>query len=350
MRPSPSPFGALSDGSPLSAYTLVNANGLRATVSDYGATLLSLVVPDARGKRADVVLGYDTPGAYRHSVGATIGRFAGPIAAGRCVLDGAPLQFACNGGRYHIHGGKNGFGKRMWRADLLDRPIGPSVRFSRVSLDGEEGYPGNLNVSVTYTLTAHNELQLDYEAQTDRTTLCNLTNHSYFNLGGHDSGTVLNHLAQFEADTFNLNDADIIATGPVAPVRGTPFDFTAARAVGERIESDDEQIRFGQGYDHNFLLPRDGSGKLRRAAVITDPGSGRRMEMWTTEPGFQFYSGNSLPEGERGKNGAIYGKWQGLCLEAQRAPNWPEQPGVAAAVLRPGELYRQTTLYRFSWS
>lgn len=343
----PSILGVTPDGAPIHAFDLARPSGFRATVCTLGASLIALQAPDAKGRLADVVLNYPPPDPVRHQAGATVGRFAGPIAGGVAHLDGALLALPCNGGRYHIHGGEQGFSRRLWNAETRTTPEGPAVRFSRLSPDGEEGYPGNLAATVTYTLV-DGGLRLDYEAQTDRTTLCNLTNHTYFNLAGHDSGSVLNHRVQIDADTFNPNDADIIATGLVAPVRGTPFDFTAARAIGERIEADDEQIRFGQGYDHNFLLPPDSRGSLRRAAVVTEPGSGRRLEMWTTEPGFQFYTGNGLPAGERGKNGAMYGKWQGFCLEAQRAPNWPERPGVAAAVLRPGALYRQTTLYRFS--
>jgi aldose 1-epimerase len=188
----------------------------------------------------------------------------------------------------------------------------------------------------------------DYEASTDRPTVCNLTNHSYFNLGGHASGPIADHQLLLESDTYNLNDADIIATGPVAPVRGTPMDFTRFKAVGLEIDADFEQLRLCQGYDHNYLLPRTSSNELRKAATVVDPRSGRKMEMWTTEPGFQFYAGNSIPEGDRGKQGAVYGKRHGLCLEAQRAPHWPERPGIAGALLKPGEVYRQTTTYGFS--
>ncbi|MFO7535454.1 MAG: aldose epimerase family protein [Kiritimatiellia bacterium] len=342
----PRDFGPLPDGSRAVVHKLVNRNGWEAELCDYGAVLVALRVPDSRGNLADVVLGYDRAADYKHHVGATVGRFAGPIAAGRCVIDGTPLPLALNGGTYHIHGGAVGFAKRLWRAEPAETPEGPSVRFSRLSPDGEEGYPGNLPVSVTYTLTHAGELKLDYEASTDKTTLCNLTNHSYFNLGGHDSGPIVDHEVQFEADTYNLNDADIIAPGPVASVTGTPFDFTRPRPVKDGIGGDHEQIRFGQGYDHNFLLPR-APAALRKAARVRDPKSGRTLEMWTTEPGFQFYTGNGLPGGEAGKNGAIYGTRHGLCLEAQRAPNWPERPAVAGALLLPGEAYRQTTLYRF---
>lgn len=346
----PRDFGVLPDGTRAALYKLVNRNGWEAELCDYGAVLAALRVPDSRGTPGDVVLGYDRAADYKHHFGATVGRFAGPIAAGRCVIDGAPLQLGLNGGTYHIHGGARGFNKHLWTAEPAETREGPSVRFSRLSPDGEEGYPGNLRVSVTYTLTHDGELKLDYEATTDKATLCNLTNHSYFNLGGHDAGPILDHEVQFEAGTYNLNDADIIATGPVASVKGTPLDFTQSRIVGDGIDADHEQVRCSQGYDHNFLLPRATSNSLRKAARVRDPKSGRALEMWTTEPGFQFYTGNAMPDGETGKNGAVYGKRHGLCLEAQRAPNWPELPGVTAAILRPGEQYRQTTLYRFCCS
>ncbi len=340
-------FGLLPDGSRASLYTLVNHSGLEAELTDYGAVLVSLRVPDAQGKMSDIVLGYDEAGAYKHHFGATVGRFAGPIAAGRCMIEDTPLQLGLNGGTYHIHGGAAGFNKHRWKAETQNESGGPAIRFTRLSPDGEEGYPGNLRVSVIFTLTDHNELRLDYEAHTDRTTLCNLTNHSYFNLGGHDSGPILDHRVKLEADTFNLNDADMIATGPVASVKGTPLDFTTSETVGARIESGHDQLRLSQGYDHNYLLPRSSQPELRKAATVADARSGRSLEMWTTEPGFQFYTGNSIPEGDRGKGGVIYGKRHALCLEAQRAPNWPDVPGVTGALLRPGETYRQTTLYRF---
>lgn len=346
IRP-PRDFGSLPDGTRASVYTLVNRFGLEAELTDYGAVLAALRVPDARGKMADIVLGYDKASAYKHHFGATVGRFAGPIAAGRCDIEGHPLQLGLNGGTYHIHGGATGFHKRMWKAETQNSSEGPAIRFSRLSPDGEEGYPGNLRVSVIFTLTDRSELKIDYSANTDKTTLCNLTNHSYFNLGGHDSGPILDHRLQFTADTYNLNDAEIIATGSVASVQGTPFDFTTQEVVGARIDSEHEQMRFGQGYDLNYLLPRTVNAGLRKAAAVTDLKSGRTMEMWTTEPGFQFYSGNAIPEGDCGKGGVIYGKRHALCLEAQRAPNWPDLPGVTGALLRPGETYRQTTVYRF---
>jgi aldose 1-epimerase len=346
IRP-PRDFGPLPDGSHATCHTLANRFGMEAEFTDYGAVLVALRVPNVRGKVADVVLGYDKASDYKHHFGATVGRFAGPIAGGRCHIDGVPFQLGLNGGTYHIHGGAMGFNKRHWKAETQNGSEGPVIRFSRLSPDGEEGYPGNLRVSVLYTLTDRNELRIDYTASTDKPTLCNLTNHSYFNLGGHDSGPILDHRVQFEADTYNLNDADIIATGPVASVAGTPLDFTQPESIGARIDSDHEQMRFGQGYDHNFLLPRAENAGLRKAATVKDPQSGRLMEMWTTEPGFQFYTGNAMPDGEAGKGGVRYGRRHAFCLEAQRAPNWPDRPGVEAALLQPGETYRQTTVYRF---
>jgi aldose 1-epimerase len=343
----PRDFGATPDGSQAVVYTLSNGLGLEADICNFGALLTALRVPDAHGRQADVVLGYDRAAEYKHSFGATIGRFAGPIAKGACTIDGASIQLGLNGGSYHIHGGSRGFNKRLWEAEPFEDGDGPGVRLSRISPDGEEGYPGALKVSLTYRVTRRQELRLDYEAVTDRTTLCNLTNHSYFNLGGHDSGPVVEHRLKLECDSYNINDADIIATNEVAPVRGTPFDFSAFKAVGADIDSDCEQLRLCQGYDHNYLLPGTEGAGLRKAATVMDPKSGRKMEMWTTEPGFQFYAGNSIPEGEHGKQGALYGKRHGLCLEAQRAPNWPHRPGVTGALLKPGDVYRQTTLYRF---
>ncbi len=340
-------FGILPSGGQATLYSLVNQHGLKAELTDFGAVLVSLRVPDIRGELADITLGYDDATSYKHHFGATVGRFAGPIAAGRCLIDGVPLQLGLNGGTYHIHGGAYGFHKQLWSAEPQNGTDGPAIRFHRLSPDGEEGYPGNLQVSVIYTLTHRNELRLDYAARTDQPTLCNLTNHSYFNLGGHQSGPILDHQVQFGANTYNLNDADIIATGSVATAKGTPFDFRKPMSVGARIDSGYDQLRLCHGYDHNYLLPKTENSELRIAATITDPKSGRKMEMWTTEPGFQFYTGNSIPEGDQGKCGAIYGKRHALCLEAQRAPNWPDMPGLTGALLRPGETYRQTTLYRF---
>ncbi len=347
------PFGTLPDGTLAHLFILENDNGLKIAWTDFGATWVAAFVPDRRGVPADVLLGYPNVQGYARNpghFGATIGRFAGPIAGGRFNLDGTLFQLECNGGTYHIHGGACGFDRLLWFAETEETGEGPALHFYRTSPDGEEGYPGDLFVRLTVTLTPQNVVRLHYTAVCDRPTLCNLTNHAYFNLRGHTSGAraMLEHVARFAAEVCNVNDADIIGYGPVMSVLGTPLDFTSPHPIGERIDAPHEQIRLSKGYDHNYLLPLSAPGTFRQAAEVWDPLSGRCMEFWTTEPAFQFYSGNFIPDNLEGKEETRYERRSGFCLEAQRAPLWPNQPGVTGAVLQPGETYAQLTEYRFS--
>jgi aldose 1-epimerase len=347
------PFGTLSDGSTAHLFILENVNGVKVAWTDYGATWVAAFVPDRRGAPADILLGYPNVQGYatnRGHFGATIGRFAGPIAGGRFTLDETEVQLECNGGSYHIHGGSCGFDRRLWFAETEMTEDGPAIHFYRTSPDGEEGYPGDLFVRITVTLTSQNAVRLHYTAVSDQATLCNLTNHAYFNLRGHGAGAraMLEHILRLAASVCNVNNAEIIGYGPVMSVLGTPLDFTFPRPIGEGIADSHEQIRLSHGYDHNFLLPQAEPGTFRQAAEVWDPVSGRVLEFWTTEPAFQFYSGNFIPDGLVGKEEIRYEPRSGFCLEAQRAPLWPNQPGVTGAILRPGETYAQLTEYRFS--
>ncbi len=332
------PFGSLPDGATVERFTLTNATGATAQVMTYGAALTSLRVPDRDGRLGEVVLGFDALAPYlAHDAyfGATVGRVANRIAHGRFTLDGDPHALATNDGPHHLHGGQRGFDKRLWQAEIVSqRPA--AVRFSRVSADGEEGYPGALTVSVVFTWTDRNELLLDYEARPDRPTPVNLTNHSYFNLRG--LGDILDHRLLLDADFYTPVDATLIPTGEIAPVAHTPFDFTQATELGPRI-------RQTGGFDHNFVK-RDPD--FARVARLVDPDSGRVLELFTTEPGVQFYSGNFLDGSLVGHSGRVYAQYAGLCLEAQHFPNAPNQPAFPSIVLRPGETYRQHTRYAFS--
>ncbi len=305
------------------------------------------------GRGADVVLGFDTVEEYRANpalhLSATIGRVAGRIRDARFTLDGRVVQLPANHGRHHLHGGsETPFDQVDWAAEALATAAGPSVRFSRVSPDGEEGYPGEVSVSVTYTLTPANELRIDYLATTDRTTPLSLTNHSYFNLAGQGNGDILNHSIQIMSEKTTPVDATLIPTGELKDVAGTPFDFTAPHVIGERInDAKDEQIKFGGGYDHNFAV--DGTmGTLRPAARVTEPASGRVMEVHTTQPGVQFYTGNFLDGTLTGKGGKVYQKRYGFCLETQHYPDSPNKPAFPTTTLKPGETHTSTTVYRFS--
>lgn len=318
----------------------------------YGATLVSLKVPDRAGKFDDVTLGFDSLANYEgdtHYMGQVIGRYANRIAKGRFTLNGVEYKLAANNGENHLHGGLRGFDKVVWKARPLNTKTGSAVEMTYVSRDGEEGYPGTLTVRVVYTLTEANELKLDYSATTDKDTVVNLTNHAYFNLAGHGAGEILDHLLTVNADRFTPTDPGSIPTGELRPVRGTPFDFRRATAVGARIGQDEEQLKFGNGYDHNFVV-NGRNGVLRLAARASEPKSGRVMEVWTTEPGVQLYTGNFLfPGGEGvGKGGAVYRRRHGFCLETQHYPDSPNRPGFPSTVLRGGGRFRSTTVYKFS--
>lgn len=343
-------FGRTKGGQAVEIYTLKNRRGAEARVMTYGATLVSLKVPDRAGRFEDVVLGFDRLETYEedtHYIGSTVGRYANRIAKGRFSLNGVEYKLAVNNGENHLHGGLRGFDKVVWRARALAAKGGSAVEFTYTSPDGEEGYPGALGVRVTYTLTDANELRIDYAATTDRDTVVNLTNHAYFNLAGHGSGDILGHLLTLSADRFTPTDAGAIPTGELRPVRGTPFDFTRPNAIGARIGQDEEQLKFGNGYDHNFVV-RGRAGALRLAARVAEPKSGRVMEVWTTEPGVQLYTGNYLDGTADGKGGRPYRNRYGFCLETQHYPDSPNRPDFPTTVLRRGGRFRSTTVYRFS--
>ena len=334
----------------IESFTLKNRRGMEVTIINFGGTVTSIKVPDRSGKFADVVLGFNNPDDYlkpHPSFGTAIGRFGNRIAKGRFTLNGVEYKLAINNGENHLHGGIKGFDDVVWTAQQVNTVAGPAVRMTYLSKDGEEGYPGNLNVTMTYTLTNNNELRIDYSATTDKDTVINLTHHSYFNLAGEGNGDILNHRLKLNAARFTPTDAGSIPTGELRSVAGTPFDFLTPHAIGERINQDDEQLKFGNGYDHNFVI-NGRMGTLRQAAVATDPGSGRVMEVWTTEPGVQLYTGNFLDGTLVGKSGKPYARRSGFCLETQHYPDSPNKPNFPTTVLKKGATFKSTTIYRFS--
>jgi aldose 1-epimerase len=339
------PFGQTPSGEAVDLYTLTNGKGMEATISTWGGVLVSLKVPDRNGSLGDVVLGFDNldgylkPGPY---FGAIIGRYGNRIAQGKFTLDGVTYSLAKNNGENTLHGGTRGFDKRLWKAA---RSSGQSLELTYLSKDGEEGFPGNLSTTVTYTLTNNNELKIDYSATTDKDTVLTLTNHSYFNLAGQGEGDVLAHQVTIHADRFTPVDKTLIPTGELRSVAGTPFDFRQPHTIGERIDSADEQLALGGGYDHNYVLNRTGSG-LELAARVMEPKTGRVLEVLTTEPGVQFYTANSLST--TGKGGKAYGRRSAFCLETEHFPDSPNKPAFPSVVLKPGGHYQTTTVYRFS--
>ena len=342
-----SPFGRVQ-GRDIELFTLSNAQGLRARVITFGATLVSLETPDRSGQLADVVLGFDRVEDYvaEHPYfGSTVGRYANRIAAGKITIEGREYQLATNHGPVHLHGGTSGFEKKIWSAGTSD--VDNSVVFSYTSPDGQENYPGNLVCKVTYTLTEKNELVLDYDAQTDKATVVNLTHHSYFNLAGAGNSDILDHLLMINADHYTPTDEHSIPTGELHPVRNTPFDFTQARAIGARIDDDHPQLTLAGGYDHNYVLNSTDNAELHLAAVASHEGSGRVMEVRTTEPGMQFYAGNFLDGTLTGKQGKTYPRRSGFCLETQHFPDSPNQPAFPSTLLLPGQTYTQRTVYKF---
>ncbi len=345
-------FGTMPDGTSVKLFTLTNAAGAEVRTITYGAILVSIKVADRDGRLGDVVIGHDSLDGYltrSRFFGALVGRYGNRIGGAQFTLDGHTYTLAKNNGANHLHGGVKGFDKVIWQGSVNKDSRGPSVSFTRTSPDGEEGYPGALAARVTYTLTDKNQLILDYHATTAKPTIVNLTNHSYFNLAGEGTGDVLAHRVTIDADSFTPVDAGQIPTGALAPVAGTPFDFTKETPVGARIDADHEQLRIGAGYDHNFVLRRSGSG-LVHAVRVVDPASGRTMDVSTTEPGVQFYSGNRLDGSYNGKSGHVYGKRSALCLETQHFPDSPNKPAFPSTVLRPGQEYRSTTVYAFGVS
>jgi aldose 1-epimerase len=340
------PFGRLPDGRAVEIYTLTNKAGLEARIMTYGAILVSLKVPDKAGVPADVNLGFDTLDGYLGThpyFGAVIGRYGNRIAKARFTLDGVEYRLAANDNANTLHGGVKGFDKVVWTAEPVESGRGPGLKLTYVSKDREEGFPGNLAVTVAYTLTEANELEIRYEATTDKPTVLNLTNHAYWNLKGQGRGDILGHVLRLEADRITAVDsaANLIPTGEIVPVAGTPFDFSAPHAIGERI------AQVEGGYDHNFVL-RSGGGAMALAARVEEPESGRVMEVWTDQPGIQLYTGNFLDGTVVGKGGQAYQKHAAFCLETQHFPDSPNQPSFPSTALRPGEVYRTASVYKFS--
>ena len=349
------PFGTTADGRAVDLYTLTNARGAEAGIITYGGTVVTLKVPDRRGALADVVLGCDTVDAYEKQtayLGALIGRYGNRIGRGEFTLDGTKYTLAKNNGENHLHGGLKGFDKVVWAAEEVSGEGEVGVKLSRVSPDMEEGYPGNLAVEVTYTLTDNDEIRIDYHATTDEPTHVNLTNHAYWNLAGDGSGTADNHVLTLMASNYTPVDASLIPTGEIAPVAGTPMDFTTPHPIGERIRDEFEQLVIGRGYDHNFVLdrPSPDDDSLLVAAVVEEPESGRTLTISTTEPGIQFYSGNFLDATEIGAAGKMYRQGDAFALETQHFPDSPNQPEFPSTLLEPNEEFNSTTIYAFSVS
>jgi aldose 1-epimerase len=336
-------FGKTKDGKEAVLFMLVNGAGSTVKITNYGGIVTSLLVPDSSGKMEDVVLGFDSLDRYLSThpyFGALIGRYGNRIAGARFQLNGKEFVLAANDGRNHLHGGNVGFDKVLWNASEKRTADGEGVQLTYRSKDGEEGYPGNLDCTVTYTFNDRNELAIDYSATTDRPTILNLTHHSYFNLNGAGNGDILDHEIMIRAEKFTPSDSELIPTGEVKTVAGSAMDFTRPRKIGSRIQE------VAGGYDHNFVL----AGKSREAslaAAVSAPENGRKMEVLTTEPGIQFYSGNFLDGTIQGKGGRLYPKHGGFCLEAQHYPDSPHQPAFPSTILTPGETYRQQTIYRF---
>jgi len=345
-------FGRLPDGAAIEAFTLTNSRGVEVRTMTYGASIISVRTPDRSGRVDDVVLGFDGIGDYLTKAryfGTVVGRFGNRIGHARFTLDGRVVQLAANNGANHLHGGVKGFDKVVWKGESIDRAGTAGVVFSYTSVDGEEGYPGTLKARVTYTLTERNELIVEYEATTDKATPINLTNHAYFNLAGRGHGSILQHQLTIDADRYTPTDATQIPTGELASVAGTPFDFRKATAIGARIDADHEQIRNGNGYDHNFVLNVDARLKGSRsgtethhAAHVVEPTSGRTLDVATTEPGVQFYSGNNL---DADRNG--FGRRTAFCLETQHFPDSPNKPHFPSTILRPGDTFRSKTVFTF---
>lgn len=344
-----SDFGKTKDGKSVELYTLTSGKGMTVKIMTYGAIITEIHAPDRTGKDADVVLGFASLDKYLAGhpfFGAVAGRYANRIAKGKFMLDGKEYHLFVNNGPNSLHGGKVGFDKKVWNAEEMTGADGPSLKLTYTSADGEEGYPGMLKTTVTYTLTGKNELRIEYEATTDKTTVVNLTNHSYFDLAGENSGKILDHELTLNCDSFTPADDTQIPTGEIKSVKGTPMDFTTPHRIGERIEQ--VNVPPSMGYDHNFVINGGGQGKLVMAARLKDPKSGRVMECWTTQPGVQLYTGNFMDGKLTGIGGTKYEKNDALCLETQHFPDSPNHPNFPTTTLNPGEKYHQVTVYKFS--
>ncbi len=343
-------YGKMPDGTSIDLYTLTNSKGMQAGIITYGGAVVSLTAPDRNGTYADIVLGMDDLAGYLKQTnyfGALIGRYGNRIGHAQFKLDGQTYNLPKNNGENCLHGGTNGFDKRVWTAREAESADGLALELTYTSKDGEEGFPGNLSAKVVYTLTNNNELKIDYTATADKRTVVNLTNHSYFNMAGAGEGDIRQHQVMINADQFTPVDAGLIPTGEIRSVKGTPFDFTTATAIGARIDQKDEQLLLGKGYDHNWVLNK-GAGGSTKAAEVYEPKTGRVMEVWTTEPGMQFYTGNFLDGSVRGKGGKVYPFRGAFCMETQHYPDSPNKPNFPSTELKPGETYHTTTIYRFS--
>jgi aldose 1-epimerase len=347
------PFGAIASGEKTDLYVLRNSRGMVVSITNYGATVVSIKVPDRAGKFEDVVLGYETAKEYEDGTahfGGTVGRYANRIAHGNFTLAGKTYTLPKNNGENTLHGGLRSFDKKIWAAKEVASKDGAAVEFTYVSPDGEEGFPGTMTVTVVFTLSsAKNDLRMDYNASTDKPTVVNLTNHSYFNLAGQGNGDILSQTLQLNASKFTPVDAGLIPTGELRDVKNTPFDFTRPVAIGERINAADEQLKLGRGYDHNWVINRRaGTSAIELAAIARDPKSGRVLEVLTTEPGIQFYTGNFLDGTDHGKGGKVYEQRYAFCLETQHFPDSPNHAGFPSTTLFPSRPFHSTTIFRFS--
>ncbi|HKW32012.1 MAG TPA: aldose epimerase family protein [Candidatus Acidoferrum sp.] len=346
-----SSFGKSPDGEAVDLYTLTNKNGVEVGITTYGGSVVTFKVPDRNGKLGDIVLGFDSVDGYVNNtsyIGALIGRYGNRIGHAQFTLDGKTYTLAKNNGENTLHGGTKGFNKAVWTVKEIPTKDGQALELTYLSKDGEEGFPGNLHVRVVYTLEDSNALRIDYSATSDKDTVVNLTNHSYFNLAGPGSGDILGHVMMIDADKFTPVDSGLIPTGELRDVAGTPFDFRKPTEIGARVNSDEGQIKLGGGYDHNFVLNRMQGAPISLAARVVEPKTGRVMEVWTTEPGVQFYTGNFLDGSLKGKGGVSYTKRSAFCLETQHFPDSPNKPEFPSTELKPGERYHTTTIYKFS--
>jgi aldose 1-epimerase len=350
MKVAQEPFGRMPDGQPISLITLRNQNGIEVRVMTYGGIIVSLKTPDRAGKIGDIVLGHDDAAGYFPNptfFGAIVGRYGNRIAKGQFTLDGHAYTLPINNPPNSLHGGTVGWDQANWNADTFQGHDGPGVTLTHTSPDGDQGYPGTVKASVTYTLTDDNRLKIEYSATTDKPTVINVTQHSYFNLSAGASPDILSHRLMLNAAKYTPVDDGLIPTGDLAPVDNTPFDFRTPTPIGQRIGDQDQQLKRGKGYDHNFVLTRLNVGGLELAARVEDPTSGRTLEVLTTQPGIQFYSGNFLDGTIAGKGGVKYAQRSGFCLETQHFPDSPNHPAFPSTVLRPGETYASTTVWHF---